>query len=202
LAGVAGAGQDPQTILITLLAATVAGAISMAAGEFISEKNENDFYKNEINRERLEIMLVPEVETAEIRAVYEEKGLKGKVLDEVVNQITSDPKLWLKELVGEEIGITELESGNVIKNVFIIFIAFCLGASFSVIPYLFYNVIPKDVIFTVASVITFGGLFLVGALKKFVTGQFWLKSALEMLAVGAFTFIVTYLIGLAVGVAV
>jgi vacuolar iron transporter family protein len=119
-----------------------------------------------------------------------------------VQQITSDPKLWLKELVSEEIGITELESEGLLKNVIIIFLAFCLGASFSVIPYLFYRVIPANVIFIVASVITFGGLFLVGALKKFVTGQHWLKSAIEMVAVGGFTFIVTYIIGLAVGVAV
>src|SRR5271157_4942842 len=77
LAGIRGAGQSSTVILITLLAATIAGALSMATGEFISEKNENDFYRHEINRERLEIKLVPEVEKEEISLIYQAKGLHG-----------------------------------------------------------------------------------------------------------------------------
>jgi VIT1/CCC1 family predicted Fe2+/Mn2+ transporter len=202
LAGIAGAGQESQTILITLLAATVAGAVSMAAGEFISSKNENAFYENEINKEKIELKLVPEIERKEIRLIYQKKGLSGSELDKVVTQITSNPELWLRELVTEELGITEANKSNLWKNTLVIFGAFCLGASFSVIPYLFYRVIPSNILFIVATIITLGGLFIVGALKKFITGQFWLKSALEMLLVGVFTFIVTYLIGMAVGVAV
>ena len=143
LAGIAGAGQSSKVILITLMAATIAGAISMATGEFISEKNENDFYLHEINRERLELQLVPEIEKDEIRLIYQAKGVHGTELDEVTNQITSNPERWLKELCQEEIGVSEVDSKGMMKNILIIFAAFCLGASFSLVPYLFYNVVAN-----------------------------------------------------------
>jgi VIT1/CCC1 family predicted Fe2+/Mn2+ transporter len=148
------------------------------------------------------MLLVPDVEKMEIREIYRRKGFKGNVLEEIVDQITSDPDRWLRELVIEEIGIADLETEGVWKNILTIFLSFCLGASFSVIPYMVFQGLPGDTIFQIASGVTFGGLFIVGALKKFVTGQHWLKSGLEMLLVGAFTFLISYYIGEAVGVAV
>ena len=70
LAGLVGAGQSSETILITLLAASVAGALSMAAGEYVSNKSEADFYRHEIEQERLEIELCPHVEKEELRLIY------------------------------------------------------------------------------------------------------------------------------------
>ena len=77
LAGVAGARLNSTEILITLLAATIAGALSMAAGEFISSKSERNYFENEINQERLEVKLIPDVEREEIRQIYMKKGFTG-----------------------------------------------------------------------------------------------------------------------------
>jgi VIT1/CCC1 family predicted Fe2+/Mn2+ transporter len=202
LAGIFGSGQTPITIVITLMAAGIAGALSMAAGEFISGKGERDYYNHEIEQERLEIKLCPDIEKEEIRYIYEDKGFKGKILNDIVEHITSDNELWVKEMVVSELGVTEVDEAKTgIRNSIVIFFAFIVGALFPTVPYLImlpFNAMDPLVKFFIASVVTFGGLFLAGALKKFVTGKNWLKSGIEMLLVGAFAFAVSYFIGLAI----
>ncbi len=197
LAGLAGAGQSPKVILITLVAATIAGALSMAAGEFISSKSEADYYNHEIEQESLEIELCPEIEKEELRKIYENKGFKGELLDQVVDHLTKDKTQWVKEMVIDELGVTELEHESDLKSSFIIFVAFIMGACFPTLPYLILTNLNFDesVLFKIATIITICGLFLAGALKKFVTGVNWLKSGVEMLLVGFFAFSVAYIIG-------
>jgi VIT1/CCC1 family predicted Fe2+/Mn2+ transporter len=203
LAGVAGAKQEPTTILITLLAATIAGALSMAAGEYISGKSEADFYRHEINQERLEIDLCPDIEHEELRMIYRKKGFEGEFLEQIIDKIKLDPELWVREMVIDELGIAELEQKSGFRTSIIIFFAFILGSLFPVLPYLlFRTVFEPMVLFYIATGVTFGGLFLAGALKKYVTGVFWLKSGLEMLIVGVFAFGISYLIGDLVGIAI
>ncbi len=197
LAGVVGAGQSTQTVLITLIAATIAGALSMAAGEFISGKSESDYFKHEIEQERLEIKLCPEIEKEEIRKIYEKKGFQGELLENIVEQITADEDRWVREMVIDEIGVTELEHEIEYKNSVVIFFSFIAGASFPVLPYLILisSSLNSMTIFKVATVVTLIGLFLAGAAKKFVTGVNWFKSGIEMLLVGVFAFGISYLIG-------
>ncbi len=197
LAGVAGAGQSPQTILIALLAATVAGALSMAAGEFISGKSESDYYSHEINQERLEIELVPDIEKEEVERIYRAKGFTGELLKNVTDQITEDRDRWAREMAIDELGVTELEQKSGFRNSIVIFFAFAAGACFPVLPYLIllHTSLDSMDIFYVATFITVAGLFLAGALKTFVTGVNWFKSGLEMLLVGLFAYGISYLIG-------
>ncbi len=198
LAGIAGAGQGTQTILVTLIAATAAGALSMAAGEFISSKSESDFFNHEIEQERLEIKLCPEIELEELRQIYKKKGFEGDLLDDVVNQLAKNDDQWIKEMVIDELGVTELEHESSLKTALVIFVAFCIGASFPTLPYVFLAPlnIDADMIFNISTGVTIGGLFFAGAMKKFVTGVNWLKSGLEMVLVGAFAFGISYLIGI------
>ncbi len=198
LAGLAGAGQSVSTIAITLIAATIAGALSMAAGEYISTKSEADFFRHEIEQERLEIDLCPHIERRELEDIYARKGFEGQLLHDIVNKITEDKELWVKEMVVDEFGVAELEQDDGIKNTFVIFFAFVLGAAFPTLPYLLFGSMigNDDIMFFIASGITVFGLFLAGALKKFVTGVNWFKSGMEMLMVGAFAFAISYGIGL------
>ena len=202
LAGIFGSGQSPKTIVITLLAAGIAGALSMAAGEFISGKGERDYYNHEIEQERLEIKLCPDIEKEEIRYIYKDKGFTGKILDDIVEHITSDTNLWVREMVISELGVADVDNTQTgIKNSIVIFFAFILCALFPTLPYLImlpFEAMDPLIKFIIASIVTFGGLFLAGALKKFVTGKNWLKSGIEMLLVGAFAFAVSYFIGLAI----
>lgn len=197
LAGLAGASQSPDTILITLLAASVAGALSMAAGEFISGKSERDYFNHEIEQERLEIKLCPDIEKEEIRHIYRNKGFSGKLLDDVVEQICSDEDRWVREMIIDELGTTDLHHELEIKPSFVIFFAFLFGACFPTLPYLILSKmeVPGRTIFMISTVVTVAGLFSAGALKKFVTGVNWLKSGLEMLAVGMFAYAVSYVVG-------
>ena len=197
LAGVFGGGLGTREILITLLAATVAGALSMAAGEFISAKSERNYFENEINQERLEVKLIPEVEKEEIRLIYKNKGFSGDLLNQIVKKITSNPELWVKEMVIDELGIAEIEQKGELKGTIFIFISFILGALFPVLPYIIFQFLPPGyelMIFLIAAIETFAGLFLVGALKKFITGVNWVKSGMEMLLVGTLAFIASFFI--------
>jgi len=197
LAGLAGASQSPETILITLLAASVAGALSMAAGEFISGKSERDYFNHEIEQERLEIKLCPDIEKEEIRHIYRNKGFSGKLLDDVVEQICADEDRWVREMIIDELGTTDLHHELEIKPSFVIFFAFLFGACFPTLPYLILSKfdVSGQTIFIISTIITVGGLFTAGALKKFVTGVNWLKSGSEMLAVGMFAYAISYVVG-------
>lgn len=198
LAGLVGAGQSVSTIIITLIAATVAGAISMAAGEYISSKSEADYFRHEIDQERLEIDLCPEIEKKELEDIYARKGFEGQLLQDIVNKISQDNELWVKEMVVDEFGVAELEQDGGIKNAFVIFFAFIAGAAFPTLPYLILGPLVESdsLIFYIATGVTVFGLFLAGSLKKFVTGVNWFKSGTEMLGVGVFAFAVSYVIGL------
>ncbi|MBN2150171.1 MAG: VIT1/CCC1 transporter family protein [Candidatus Lokiarchaeota archaeon] len=202
LAGIAGARVGPQQILITLLAATIAGALSMAAGEYLSSKSARNYIESEIHKERLEVKLCPDIEREEIRHIYTKKGFSGEVLDQIVATITKDPELWVKEMVIEELGTAEIEQESELKGVIIIFVSFMGGAMFPTLPYMVLQFLGGETLFWVATFVTFFGLFLVGALKKVVTGQNWIKSGLEMLIAGTLAFLASYGIGLLVGVSV
>ncbi len=200
LAGVAGAGQSPETILITLLAASVAGALSMAAGEYVSSKSEKDFYRHEIEQEKLEIELCPQVEKEELRLVYKRKGFEGELLEKVVSKLAENKEVWTNEMVMAELGVAGVEEESELKSSTIIFFAFIAGAAFPTLPYLVaapLGLAPQTT-FSIATGVTVFGLFTAGAMKKFVTGVNWLKSGFEMLGVGIFAFAISYLIGLAI----
>lgn len=197
LAGVAGAGQDTRTILITLFAASIAGALSMAAGEFISGKSECDYFNHEVEQESLEIDLCPEIEKEELRRIYAKRGFEGELLNDVVEHIANNKELWIREMVIDELGTTDLEHDHDLKEPLIIFIAFLIGASFPTLPYIlmFNSSVDGDFLFKISTGITIGGLFIAGAMKHFVTGVNWLKSGVEMLVVGLFAFGISYIIG-------
>ncbi len=198
LAGLAGAGQDLDTILLTLIAASVAGALSMAAGEYVSNKSEADYYRHEIEQERLEIELCPHVEREELRLIYQKKGFSGELLEEVVDTITQDKDLWVREMVIDELGVADAEPEGGFKTSFVILFAFLGGAAFPTLPYVAAGVfgIEAQTTFIAATCVTVFGLFLAGAMKKYVTGVNWLKSGMEMLGVGFFAFSTSYVIGL------
>lgn len=200
LAGLVGAGQSSETILITLLAASAAGALSMAAGEYVSNKSEAEFYRHEIEQEKLEIELCPHIEKEELALIYRRKGFEGQLLGDIVETIVKDRELWVKEMVAGELGVVDIEQEGGFKTSMVIFFAFIGGAAFPTLPYLLAGPLGLEAqsTFVVATCVTVFGLFGAGALKKFVTGVNWIQSGFEMLMVGFFAFIVSFLIGLAI----
>ncbi|MBI5122265.1 VIT1/CCC1 transporter family protein, partial [Candidatus Roizmanbacteria bacterium] len=101
--GVAAATVSSKIIIVAGLAATFAESISMAAVAYTSKIAEADYYQSELEREKWEIENVPEGEKEEIKALYENYGFEGKVLDDIVDKITSDEKIWLKVMMEQEL---------------------------------------------------------------------------------------------------
>jgi VIT1/CCC1 family predicted Fe2+/Mn2+ transporter len=178
-------------VILTGIAAMVSGAISMGLGEYVSSKSEYNYIKNEIKREKAEISLFPEEEREEVRAIFKEMGFKGDTLDTCVDTITSKEDIWLDFLIKSELGLGEPEKP--IIGALLTFVSFILGAFIPLFPY-FLDL--KSLSLVLSSVFSFGSLFIVGILKTKITGEFWVRGALEMLLVGFAAFVASYSIGL------
>src|SRR3990167_7805628 len=94
--GVAAATADSKIVIVAGLAATFAESISMAAVAYTSRLAEADYYQSEYEREKWEIEHIPEGEKEEIMALYSHLGFSGKTLEDIVDKITSDKKIWLQ----------------------------------------------------------------------------------------------------------
>jgi VIT1/CCC1 family predicted Fe2+/Mn2+ transporter len=169
----------------------VSGAISMGLGEYVSSKSEYNYIKNEIRKEKAEIELFPDEEKQEVKNYFQKMGLKGNTLDSCVDSITGNKETWLNFLLKSELGLEAPESP--ILGALLTFISFILGSLIPQIPY-FLNLGFISLILSM--IISFGSLFLVGALKTKITGEKKIKGASEMLIIGIIAFSISYLIGL------
>jgi VIT1/CCC1 family predicted Fe2+/Mn2+ transporter len=178
-------------VILTGIAAMVSGAISMGLGEYVSSKSEFNYIKNEMKKEKAEIELFPEEEKMEVADILENWGLKGKLLQGCVEEITSDKESWLNFLIGSELGLEEPE--NPVIGAFLTFISFIIGAAIPLSPY-FINLGILSLI--ISSIMSFASLGLVGILKTKITGESKLRGSIEMLIIGAVAFVCSYGIGL------
>ncbi|MFN3691542.1 MAG: VIT1/CCC1 transporter family protein, partial [Fervidobacterium sp.] len=102
ISGVAGANLSPTIALIVGLANLFADGLSMAIGDYLSEKSERDYIKAEKEREMWEIENLPEAERHEIYEIYKQKGLSGQKLESLVDAITSNKSIWVETMLHEE----------------------------------------------------------------------------------------------------
>src|SRR5690349_506827 len=136
--GVAGAaGERGSFILLAGIAGLLAGAFSMAAGEYISMQSQRELFERQIALERSEIELMPEEEQAELAATYRAKGFTREEADEIAERIFRDPDTALDVLIREELGLDPEELGSPWGAAFGSFVAFAIGAAIPVVPYLF-----------------------------------------------------------------
>ena len=196
--GVAGATSDPSFVYLAGLAGLIAGGLSMAAGEYVSVKSQNEYCENVINWERAELMLWPEEETEELAELYESKGLRPSEARVVASRIMSDPDVALDTHVREELGIDPEDlSGSPWAAAISSLIAFASGSLVPVIPYVFGTANATSIgISAAASVIA---LAAVGCSLGWMSGTNILKSGLRMTAIGSAAAAVTYLLGALVG---
>lgn len=179
-----------EIVLLTGFAAMVSGAISMGLGEYISSKSEYNYIKNELKKERAEIELFPEEEKEEVREIFEKMGMKGQTLDSCVETITSNKQVWMDFLTKSELGLEEPE--NPILGAILTFLAFVFGSFLTLFTYLFDLGMVSLVL---SSIISFSMLFIVGVLKTKITGEYKIRSGLEMVLIGIVAFIVSFGIG-------
>ena len=196
--GVAGAALSSQTILVTGLAGLLAGAFSMALGEWLSVQSSRELYQRQIEIERVEISTNPEEETEELALIYEAKGLSAEQAQITAKRIMSDDANALETLAREELSIDPSElGGSAWEAAISSFLLFAVGAIIPVIPYLF---LSGTLAIIVSLIFGAGGLFLIGAGITLFTGRSVLVSGTRQVAFGLIAAAITYLIGLLIGV--
>ncbi len=198
--GVAGAAsQNPSFILLAGIAGLLAGAFSMAAGEYISMQSQRELFERQIALERAEMELMPEEEEAELAAAYRAKGFSADEASAIAHRIFQDPKAALDMLVREELGLDPEELGSPWGAAAGSFVAFAVGAVIPVIPFLFGG---GTAVIAASLALSLAALFLVGAGVSMLTGRGVLFSGFRQLGIGLAAATVTYLIGSLIGVSV
>jgi VIT1/CCC1 family predicted Fe2+/Mn2+ transporter len=198
--GVTGAAAgNPSFILLAGVAGLLAGAFSMAAGEYISMQSQRELFEHQIALERAEMEAMPEEEEAELAASYRGKGFSPDEAARIARRIFKDPETALDMLVREELGLDPDELGSAWGAAGGSFVAFGIGAVIPVIPYF----LGGGTVALAASLgLSLVALFAVGAAVSLLTGRGFLFSGFRQLAIGLAAAIVTYLIGSLIGVSV
>ena len=199
--GVAGAASDGQDnfVLLAGIAGLLAGAFSMAAGEYISMQSQRELFERQIALERAELEAMPEEEQAELAQVYRSKGFTESEAEAIAARMFADPEHALDTLVREELGLDPDELGSSWGAAIGSFVAFGVGAIIPVVPYL---LATGGTAFVVAIALSLGALFAVGAGVSLLTGRGLLFSGTRQVLIGAAAAVVTYLVGTAIGVTV
>jgi VIT1/CCC1 family predicted Fe2+/Mn2+ transporter len=198
--GVAGAALDSHTILISGLAGLIAGACSMALGEWLSVSSARESYQLQIDREAEELAEVPEEEKEELVLIYQAKGLDEAQARALADRLMASKDTALDTLVREELGIDPQElGGSPWSAAASSFLLFALGAVFPVLPYFGLAGLPALAGSIAASA---AALFAIGAGTSLLTGRGVVRSGLRTLTIGMLAALVTYGVGRLIGVAV
>jgi VIT1/CCC1 family predicted Fe2+/Mn2+ transporter len=200
--GVAGAanaaGSQERFILLAGIAGLLAGAFSMAAGEYISMQSQRELFERQIALERAEMEAMPEEEEAEMAAIYRAKGFQEDEAKAIAHRLFQDPERALDQLIREELGLDPDELGSPLGAAGGSFAAFALGAFIPVLPFL----IGGPLAFGASIVLSLVALFAVGAGVSLLTGRGVLFSGARQVGIGAAAAIVTYIVGSLIGVSV
>jgi len=196
--GVAGATNSRPDILIAGLAGVLAGAGSMALGEWLSVQSSRELYEHQIKIEAEEIAENPEEEQEELALIYQSKGLPEDRAREMAAHMMADKANILDTLAREELGIDPEElGGSAYEAAFTSFFLFAFGALFPMLPYFFWGGSLAIILSLVVSAI---GLFIIGAAITLMTGKSVLFSGTRQVLVGIAAAALTYGIGKLIGV--
>jgi len=199
--GVAGAGVGKREILVTGVAGLLAGALSMALGEWISVQSSRELYERQIGIERDELADSPQEEMEELALIYQAKGLDEEQARATAERIISGGgEAALDTLVREELAIDQKElGGSAWEAAITSFGLFALGAALPVLPYVFLSGTTGILVSSVSSVV---GLFAIGALTTLMTGKNTLLHGLRHVLIGLVAAGVTFGIGKLIGVTI
>lgn len=197
VAGVAGGGAPPQTVLLAGLAGLAAGAFSMATGEYVSVSSQVELTRAEIEVEKREIQRVPEAEEAELAGIYRARGVDDATAAEVARQLSRDPDQAWRVHAREELGIDPDDLPSPWTAASSSFGAFTVGALVPVLPYLL-----GATSLLVPVILAMLALFLAGALVSRFTDRTALYSGGRQLVLGAAAAGLTYAVGGLVGAGV
>ena len=196
--GLAGATSDASIVLVAGLAGLLAGALSMAAGEYVSVKSQNEYYANLIRWERAELILWGEQETEELIELFVSKGLKRDEAEVVATRLMSDPDIALDTHVREELGIDPDDlGGSPWTAATSSLLAFAAGAAVPVIPYAVG--LSSSAAIWISATVSLLALATVGGSLGWLSGFNVIRAGIRMTLIGAGAASLTWLLGAAVG---
>ena len=197
--GVAGASPAPGVVRLAGLAGLVAGAVSMAAGEYVSVKAQVELLERELDLERVELERRPEAEQRELAGIYMSRGVDPAVAHQLAAAMSSDPELALQTHAREELGVDPSSLGEPVKAAFASLVSFAVGALIPLLPWFFSSGAAAVMTSLVTAAV---GAIGVGIALAVFTERSWPRSALRQLLIAAAAAAVTFGVGRLVGVGV
>ena len=195
--GVAGANPASGLVRLAGLAGLVSGAVSMAAGEYVSMKAQSELLARELDMERIELARSPDHERRELAQIYRSRGVSPAVADKLAAEMMSNPELALETHAREELGIDPNELGSPVGAAVSSFAAFSGGALIPLVPWFLGGgtgaVVASLLLAATAAI-------LVGVALARFTGRPWVRVAARQLLIAVIAAGVTYVIGSVVGV--
>lgn len=191
--GVAGAKVDNTVIVLAGVAGLLAGAFSMAAGEYISMRVQREVFERLIHLEAHEIGSDVDAERAELAELYRRKGISEELAERLAEEVMRDPEMALDTHAREELGLDPKEGlGSPWAAAGSSFVTFSVGAVVPLVPFLF---LSGDAAVLISSLLTLATLFGVGAVMSYLTGRALWWSGLRMMLIGGAAAVITYLVG-------
>jgi len=197
--GFVGAAAANQLVVLAGVAGLLAGAFSMAAGEWISMTSQRELFERQIELEREELKVMPEQEELELAAVYRRKGIPDADARRLAHRLMADPEVALDTKAREELGLDPDQLGSPWGAAISSFLAFTVGAF---VPLAAFLVTSGRAAFLAALVLSGVALFVVGAAVSLFTGRSFVYSGTRQVLIGAAAAAVTYGVGAVIGVAI
>jgi vacuolar iron transporter family protein len=198
--GVAGATGGNQSVLLAGIAGLLAGAMSMALGEWISVKSSQELYENQMAIEMEELETNPEGEELELALIYMAKGIPDEQANAMAAEIMKNKTHAHEVLVKEELGINAEElKGSAFEAAFYSFLMFTIGGIIPVVPFIFTSGIHAITLSIIMSTL---GLFLIGAAITLFTGKSLWYSGVRQIIFGLLAAAITFGIGRIIGIAI
>lgn len=190
--GVGAASVDTHAVLLTGTAGMIAGALSMASGEYISVRSQRELFEYQMALEEAELEEYPEEEAQELALIYEAKGIEKEEASRIAHQIVKNPKKALDTLAREELGLNPDELGSPWLAALSSFVCFALGAFIPLLPFV---ALKGERLLTYSASLSVICLFVVGSTLSLFTGRSVLWSGIRMVLIGAASAAVSFFVG-------
>lgn len=190
--GVAAASTDASSVVVAGTAGLLAGAFSMAAGEYVSMKAQAELVERELEIERQSIAEQPQAETNELAAIYRERGIDADHAATMAEAVMADPVVALEVHAREELGINPADTGDPIAAAASSFVAFALGAILPLLPWFFVEGNGAVILSTIIGLVAAGG---VGVALSYFTERSPIRTAARQMGWATLACSVTWIIG-------
>ncbi|MBI2598997.1 VIT1/CCC1 transporter family protein [Candidatus Curtissbacteria bacterium] len=193
LVGIAGSVSDQGIIVLAGVLTIVAGAASMALGNYLGVKSQKEFYDQMEKIERWEMEHKPEIEKQEIEEIYSKIGFSGRELALLVNKVTADKELWLKVMMRDELGLSREENGSPVFSGLIMGVFYLFGGIPPLLPFIFLEPVGRALIFSILMAI--GVMGFIGFFRWFLNKGSLRGKVLETVVIGVLAALIGFLAG-------